>query len=85
MWRNYLISAVRLIIMLPITVVDSVGYIVSLLWMMVRLASLLLAKFVVKPIPLSDDCPYARSYKSYIEKIKDAHKAAFVESLDWLI
>lgn len=84
MWKNYLKSTVRVIIGLPAIILDLVGYIISLLWIIVRVCVLAFTKWLGKVIPLSKDCPYAVPYDVLIAQLKETHQALFVDILDLL-
>lgn len=82
MWKNYLKSAVRVIIMLPAIILDLVGCFISLLWIITRVIVLAIGKWLCKVIPLSKDCSYAVSFNESIAMIKKAHQTVFVDILD---
>jgi len=84
MWKNYMKSAIRIIICLPAIILDFVGCIISLLWIVARVIFLAIAKWLAKVIPLSEDCPYAVAWDDFMAKVKDAHKQIFVDILDLL-
>ena len=85
MWKNYLKSAVRVIIMLPWIVLDIMGSVAALLWMIMRVITLWFCKRLAKIIPLSKDCPYVKSVDKYISELKEAHQGMFVDILDILL
>lgn len=84
MWKNYLKSGIRVIIMLPAIILDIVGYFISLLWICARVIILAIGKWLGKVIPLSKDCSYAVPFDEFLEEVKEAHKALFVDFLDIL-
>lgn len=85
MWKNYLKSAVRFIICLPLIILDVVGYIIALLWMGFRILMMGFMKWLAKKIPLSEDCPYAVTVESWIRQAKEAHQTLFVDFFDVLL
>lgn len=84
MWKNYLKSAVRIVIMLPAIILDLMGYFISLLWIITRVIILAIVKWLCKAIPLSKDCSYAVPFNECIAMIKEAHQTIFVDILDLL-
>lgn len=84
MWKNYMKSAIRIIICLPAIILDFVGCTISLLWIVARVIFLAIAKWLANIIPLSEDCPYAVAWDDFMAEVKDVHKQVFVDILDLL-